>query len=102
MSFVEIVDAPDQAALDVAPGAKILDMQVAYGQHARSFGEFGTDLGPYLRPAVVGGPQERKNLGLHVLVLDAEVGLHDVRVVAEPVFKLPRGFDDVHGEGHDS
>ena len=52
MGFVEIVDAPDEAALDVAPGAEILDMQVADGQHVRGLGKIGTDLRPDLRPAI--------------------------------------------------
>ena len=31
--FVEIVDAPDQAAFDVAPGSEVLHVQVAHRQH---------------------------------------------------------------------
>src|SRR5579863_3020993 len=77
-------------------------MQITDRQHARSFGQLRTNLGPYLRPAVIRSAQERKDVGLHVLVLGTQVGLDDVSVVAEPVFKLARGFDDVHGEGHDS
>src|SRR5580692_10528152 len=98
VSFVKIVDAPDQAALDVAPRAEVLDMQVAHGEHTRAFRQLRTNLGPYLRPTVVRGPQERKDFGFHVLVFEAKVRLDDLGVVAEPVFKLARGFDDVHSE----
>ena len=31
--FVEIIDAPNQAAFDVAPGAEVFDVQIADGQH---------------------------------------------------------------------
>ena len=40
MSFVEVVDAPDQASFDVAPGAEILHVQVAHRQH---LGRLGPD-----------------------------------------------------------
>ncbi len=35
VGFVKIVDTPDEAAFDVAPGAEILDMQIAHSQHLR-------------------------------------------------------------------
>ena len=44
--FIEIVDTPDEAAFDVAPGAEVLDMKVADGEHARGLGEIGTYLWP--------------------------------------------------------
>ena len=58
--FVEIVDAPDQAAFDVAPGAEILDVEVAHGEHLRRAGDIRADFRPQLHPAVEGGAQEGK------------------------------------------
>ena len=41
-SFVEIVDAPDEAAFGVAPGAEVLDVQIADAENGGSFGELLT------------------------------------------------------------
>jgi hypothetical protein len=43
--FVEVVDAPDQAAFDVAPCAEIFHVQIADGEQLRSFGALSADLG---------------------------------------------------------
>ena len=98
VSFVEVVNAPNQAAFNVAPRAEVLHMQVADSQYTRTCGQLRTNLGPHLRPTVIRGTQERKYRGFHILVFEAKVRLDDVGVVAEPVFKLTRGFDDVHTE----
>ena len=63
--FVEIIDAPDEAAFDVTPGAEVLDVEIADREDVRSFREVGTDLGPELRPAVVGGAEEGEKFRLH-------------------------------------
>jgi hypothetical protein len=60
MRFVEIVDAPHQAAFGIAPGAEILDMQIADGEKRRRRGELGTGLGIERRPAIEGCAQERE------------------------------------------
>ena len=99
--FVEVVDAPDQAAFDVAPGAEIFDVKIADGKDVRSLGQFGTDLGPELRPAVVSGAEEGEEFRLHVGVFEAEVFLIEVSALGEPGFELAGGFDDVHA-GNDS
>ncbi len=99
--FVEIVDAPDQAALDVAPGAEIFHVEIAYGQDFWGMCEVGTDLRPELRPAVVGGAEEHEAVLLHVGVLQAEVFLVDAGAQGEPGFELARGFNYVHA-GNDS
>src|SRR5579859_5527917 len=101
IGFVEIVDAPDEAAFRIAPGAEILDVQVAYREQLRTLGEFGTDLGPELRPAVVGGAQKREDRSLHVAVLRVQISLDDVGAMAEPVFKVAGSLTDVHS-GKDS
>ena len=85
----------------VAPGAEIFHVQVADRENARGFGEIGANLRPDLRPAVIGGAEKGKDLRLHAGVLEAEVLLDDGGAVAQPVFKLARGFDHVHA-GNDS
>jgi len=99
--FVEIVDTPDEAAFDVAPGAEIFDVQIADGEHVRGLGEIGAELRPELRPAVVSGAEEHEDVGLHVGVFQAEVFLVDVSALGQPGFELAGGFDDVHW-GNDS
>ena len=102
MSFVEVVDAPDQTSFDVAPGAEILYVQVAHRQHVRPLGKIGTHLRPDLRPAVVGGSQKGKDRRLHVGVLEAQIFLDQIGAMAEPLFKLAGRFDDVHSARNDS
>jgi hypothetical protein len=94
--FVEVVDTPDEASVDVAPGAEIFNVQIANREQMWSFGQIGADLGPDLRPAIVSGSQERKDSGFHIRVLEAEVFLGEVGAVGEPVFELTGGFDYVH------
>ncbi len=82
--FVEVVDAPDEAALDVAPGAEILDVKVANGENFWSLGKIGTDFRPELHPAVVGGAEEGKDFRLHALVLEAEIFFVETGALPEP------------------
>ena len=75
--FVEIVDAPDEAAFDVAPGSEIFDVEIAYGEDLRRAGEVGTDFRPELRPAVISGAEKHEDVRLHVGVFEAKVLLVD-------------------------
>src|SRR5260221_12058460 len=50
--FVEIVDSPDQPALEVTPGAEVFDVQVAYGKNLRHPGQVWADHRQPLRPPV--------------------------------------------------
>jgi hypothetical protein len=99
--FVEIVDTPDEAAFEVAPGAEIFYVKVADGEDARGIGKFGANLRPDLRPAVVGGAEEHEDVRLHVGVLEAKVSWVDTSALSQPGFELPGGFYYVH-EGNDS
>src|SRR5579863_7165748 len=99
--FVKVVDAPDKAAFDVTPGAEILDVKIADGEDARSLGNPRTDLWPELGPAIVGGAKEGKKLRLHAGMFKAEIGGVYVSALAQPVFKVPGSFDNVHA-GNDS
>src|SRR5580704_4694526 len=95
-SFVEIVDAPDQAAFHVPPGAKILDVEIADGQQMRSFGDLGTDLGPDLYPAIERRSQEWKGGFGHALVLQAKIGFHERGVRTQPFFEVLCCLNDIH------
>lgn len=99
--FVEVVDTPDEAALDVTPGAEILDVEIADRKDVRSLGEFGTDLGPELGPAEVSCAEEGEKFRLHAGVFEAEVVLIEVSALGQPAFEVAGGFDDVHA-GNDS
>ena len=61
VGFVEVVDAPDQPAFGVAPGAEVLHVQIADAEHDRGGGQLGADLRPALDPAVERRPQNSGN-----------------------------------------
>ena len=100
-SFVEVVDSPDKAAFDVAPGTEIFDMKIADGENLRRPSEFRADLRPELRPAVVGGAEEGKEFRLHASVLESKVFLIQMSALGQPFFEMAGGFDDIHA-GNDS
>ncbi len=58
--LIEIVDAPDKASFDVAPGAEILDMQVADREDFWRVLQFGAERFDGRRPAEVGRRAERR------------------------------------------
>src|SRR5262249_17314336 len=80
------------------PGAEVLDMGVADGQHTGRIDQLGADFGPAPRPAVISGAEEWKWVARvgHALVLAFEVGLVQIDEAAEPGFVAFR----VVGDGH--
>src|ERR1700739_4280199 len=44
MSFVKIVDTPDETAFAVAPRSEIFYVEIAYGQHVWRLRQIGADL----------------------------------------------------------
>jgi len=56
--LIEIIDTPDEAALRVAPGTEVLDVQIADREHLRRIRELGAFSGPKLCPAVERRTQE--------------------------------------------
>ncbi len=74
VSLVKVIHTPDQPPLLIAPGAEIFHVQVAHGQHPRSSCQVGTDLKPYLHPAVEGGAQKLKRILGHAGVLQRQIG----------------------------
>ncbi len=92
--LVEVVDPPHQPPLGVAPGAEVLDVQVAHGQHLGGAQQIGAHLRPALRPAVVGGAQEEKQRLLHVPVLLLQVLGHQRDLAGQPALVAVRGLLD--------
>ncbi len=94
--FVEIVDAPYQTALDVAPGAEVLHVQISDREHPRSARFIRADLGPELHPAVEGGAQEGEHVLSHGLMLPPEIGGKHGQMFGEPGFVAAGSFGDFH------
>ena len=103
VDFVEIVDAPDQAAFDVAPGAEIFDVQIADREHTRGASRIRADLGPELHPAIKRGAKERKHILRHGLMFALKIGGQQADVPGEPRFVRASGFDNsMRTEDHSS
>src|SRR5258708_3075724 len=66
--FVEVVDAPNQAAFLVAPSPEVLDVQVADSEHSGSFCQVAADFGPVLQPSVEGSAEKGECGFRHVLM----------------------------------
>src|SRR5258708_7841189 len=96
MGFVEVVDSPNEAALNVAPCAEVLDMQIAHGQYVRRFGQFRTHLRPNLRPAIKSRAQKRKHRRLHAGVFEEEILLDQIGAVTQPILELTSSLYNVH------
>src|ERR1039457_6084851 len=95
--LVEIIDAPHQPTLGIAPGTIIFYMQIANGQHCGCAGHLRTKRREKLHPAIERGAQERKCILRHQLVLGAKITLDHADVTGQPRFILPGRLLDVHG-----
>src|SRR5262249_29154706 len=98
--LVEVVDAPHQAPVRVAPGAEVLNMNVPDREHARTRPKLGADLKHGLGPAPVRGAQEGKGARAHLLVLALEILLDHLlaELLAQPLLVGPRRvLDPLHG-----
>ncbi len=91
-NLVEIIDPPDQAAFAVAPGAKVLDMQIAHGQDRRRTRRFRANLRPQLHPAIEGGAKEWKRALRHPLMFEAQIGVVERYARAQPSLVSLCGF----------
>jgi hypothetical protein len=96
VGLVEIVDAPDEPALGVAPRAEILDVEVADDVGLLGAREFAAALRPDLRPPIIGGAEVEERVGAHLLVLVVEIGPHDGDLSLEPGLEAARCLDDLH------
>ena len=71
--LVEVVDAPDQAAFHVTPGAVILQMDIADREHPRRIGKLRAYVENRFGPAPIGRAQERERPGCHLAMLGVDV-----------------------------
>src|SRR5689334_12378494 len=71
--FIEVVNAPDQATFGVAPGAEVLDVQVAHGEHDRSDCRVADRGAPCRGPPIERGAQEGKAGRAHRAMLVLEI-----------------------------
>lgn len=94
--FVEVIDAPDQAAFGVTPGAEIFHMEIAYGKDREGAREIGAEFGPELDPAIEGCAKEAEGIVRHGLVLLLEIGWDKFEMSAEPFFIAAGGLGDAH------
>ena len=95
-SFVEVVDAPHETALGVAPGAEVVQVDVAHAKHQRCRHQTWATVRELFRPPVEGGPEERQRLMLagHLVVLFVEV-LFDNRCLSpQPILVVGRRLHD--------
>jgi len=97
MRLVEVVDAPGEPALAVAPGAEVLDVEIADREDARRLRELGAGLRPDAAPAVERRTQERKGRLRHASVLEAEIARDQRRSLVRPRLVGARRFEDGHG-----
>ena len=94
--FVKIIDAPDQAAFHITPGAEVFHVKIADRENVRRVRQFRADLRPELGPAIVRRAKEREEFVLHASVFEAEVLLVEVHALGKPFLEVPSGLDDVH------
>ena len=94
--LVEIVDPPDQPALDVAPRSEILHVQVAHRQRLGPARRVAADVFPDLRPAVIRGAHKREARRAHLRVLELQVRIDNPQVPRQPRFIFRRRLFYVH------
>src|SRR5262249_5660595 len=81
----------------VAPGAEILQMDIADGEHRGCIGERGTDFEDGFRPPPKSRAQKRKRRLRHLFVLAADVLPNErtPKPLIEPIPRVRRRLDDV-------
>ncbi len=97
--LVEVVDAPREPPLGVAPAAEVLHVQVADGEQLGRLHQLGRRLllEPREPEVVRRAQEERRRLG-HPLVLAREVVVEDgAELRAQPALVGGRRLDGVHG-----
>src|ERR1700686_5639986 len=94
--FVEVIDAPGEPTLGVAPSSKTADMQISHRQYFGSITQVGAYLGPKLRPAVKRSSEKEERAFSHLLVLQSQVSFNNGRTTAHPVFVALSRLMDIH------
>src|SRR5262249_12387030 len=86
-TLVKIVDAPNQSALGIPPGAVLLDVLVAHRKHLRRSCEFRAYRLDLSGPAKKGRTQKHEGTLLHALVFVGEGRLDDLALFLQPGFE---------------
>ena len=82
--FVEVIDAPDQPTLGIAPSSEILDMEIPHPQHPGCLGEVRAHISPQRSPPIEGRSQKREERGRNLFVFQLEIRFDDSDVLFEP------------------
>ncbi len=95
--FVEVVDAPDEAAVGIPPRAEVLQVDIAHRKHLRSVHRAQTNIGSQFGPSPVGGAQECEGALAHLLVLGGQIAGDEAaaELAAEPDLVVAGGLDNV-------
>jgi hypothetical protein len=91
--FVEIVDTPRQAPIDIPPGPEVLQMDVADAENLRGVRKVRTDIKNYFRPTPIRRAQKHERAFTHLFVLFGEILGKDIalELLFQPVLVLARG-----------
>src|SRR3954471_18749372 len=92
--LVDVVYAPDQPSVFVAPRAEVFEMKIANPKHARRVVERGAAVGPDLYPPVKRAPQEDERAFAHALVLSLQIADYHARLTAQPAFVRTGALDE--------
>src|SRR5512135_521328 len=89
--LVIVVHAPHQPALEVAPRAEVLHVEITHREDLRSIQQSGTDHRPALRPAEERSSEEGEGCLRHRRVLAPQVGGNEPQPLSQPA--LVSGVD---------
>src|ERR1019366_1954778 len=96
VSFIEIVDAPGQAAKSVPPCAEACYVQIANRQHGRRLVQLRANFRKQLCPPVKCAAEKLNRTLRHQLVLVRELILHHRNVAADPCLEIFRRRQNIH------
>jgi len=82
--FIEVVDAPDQTPVRIAPGPEILQVQITDRKQLWRIHQLRTPVADFSGPAEIGGPQEDEGTLLHPFVFVGDILFNDVALRGEP------------------
>src|SRR5215472_18163818 len=84
--LVEIVDAPTQSPLGIAPGPVTVHVEIANAEYLRGVGPVSAYFRPHLCPAVVTAPEELERVFPHLGVFVAKMAADNRSASAHPGF----------------
>src|SRR5207245_6755838 len=97
--LVEVADAPDEPAFDIAPRAVVLDVEVAHRKHAHPVRDIGEGLRRELGPSIEGRAQKAEGVRRHHLVLVVELVLAYAQMSSKPPLEAVCGLSYDGGRG---